>query len=472
MNGKGLALGFGLVAFAVYVFPMAAQAKPTKHSEWTVMVYMNAKNNLECDGLDNFGQIARVGGSDDVHVVVEFGRPKNDTAEDGTRISKYRCGDKQPWDGVLRFDVSKGLAALPSTALANLGGADMGAATTLGDFVSWARTTYPANHYLLVIWNHGQGWRFETAQNQALKTSAARSRGEVAAALSDNLTADIVAEGRQRPVGGFKSVSFDDDTKHFLYNRDIEDSLGSLLKDQKLDVIGFDACLMSMVETGYAFRAVAKVMVGSEELEPGSGWDYGNLLGTVEANPEQINEKGMGQLLVDSYKQAYDDRLKTTMSAIDLSKIGSFADTLDALAKSLEANIPAEAPNIAKARASCENYGEAADMTNPIDIAEFASALVERTKNPAILAAARAVVESVGSSGVVYANYYSDRSGAGYGSKGVSIFFPETKVNFSADPDHDGYLLTNQDHVVEFVKQREWSRFLDRYLHLSEQNQR
>ena len=469
MSAKGAALAFVWMALVVHVAPTVAQAKPANHSEWTVMVYMNAKNNLECDGLDNFAQIATVGGSASVRVVVEFGRPKNVIANDGTRKSKYRCADRQPWDGVLRFDVTKDQKPLPSTALADLGSADMGSAATLKDFVSWARTQYPANHYLLVIWNHGQGWRFETAQNEALRFAAASNRGEVA--LTNDLTADMVAEGRQRPTGGFKSVSFDEDTKHFLYNRDIEDSLLSVLEDQKLDVIGFDACLMSMVEAGYAFRSVAKVMVGSEELEPESGWDYHNLLQTLETNPQQIDEKAMGKLLVESYKAAYDDRLKTTMSAFDLSKISSLADTIDAFAKALEANMAVERINIAKARASCENYGEAADMTNPIDIVQFASSLPGRTQNGAILSAAKAVVESISSGDVIYSNYHSERSGMDYGSKGVSIFFPESKADFDSDPDHDGYLLTNQDHPVEFVQQREWSRFLDQYLHLSEQAQ-
>ena len=28
----------------------------------------------------------------------------------------------------------------------------------LRDFVKWAVTEHPAQHYMLVIWNHGAGW--------------------------------------------------------------------------------------------------------------------------------------------------------------------------------------------------------------------------------------------------------------------------------------------------------------------------
>ena len=30
--------------------------------------------------------------------------------------------------------------------------------TTLKNFITWRSRTYPANHYLLVLWNHGGGY--------------------------------------------------------------------------------------------------------------------------------------------------------------------------------------------------------------------------------------------------------------------------------------------------------------------------
>jgi hypothetical protein len=44
-------------------------------AEWTLMVFMNAKNNLEADALANFREIAIVGSIPKVNVVVELGRP-------------------------------------------------------------------------------------------------------------------------------------------------------------------------------------------------------------------------------------------------------------------------------------------------------------------------------------------------------------------------------------------------------------
>ena len=54
------------------------------------------------------------------------------------------------------------------------------------------------------------------------------------------------------------------------------------MNGKKLDVIGFDACLMSMLEVGYAMRDVGNTLVGSEELEPGPGWKYDDWLRSIE----------------------------------------------------------------------------------------------------------------------------------------------------------------------------------------------
>ena len=42
----------------------------------------------------------------------------------------------------------------------------------------------------------------------------------------------------------------------------------------KFDWIGFDACLMGMLEVADVLSPYANYMIASEELEAGSGWNY------------------------------------------------------------------------------------------------------------------------------------------------------------------------------------------------------
>lgn len=52
----------------------------------------------------------------------------------------------------------------------------------------------------------------------------------------------------------------------------------------KLDIIGFDACLMAMHEIGAVLTPYANYLLASELLEPGIGWDYSALLKYVQGN--------------------------------------------------------------------------------------------------------------------------------------------------------------------------------------------
>ena len=72
---------------------MARAKKPTM-AEWTIMVFLNAKNNLEPFSFKNWDQMAKIGSTEKVNVLVEFGRPQRHYT------SKYGG-----WSKTLRFRV-------------------------------------------------------------------------------------------------------------------------------------------------------------------------------------------------------------------------------------------------------------------------------------------------------------------------------------------------------------------------------
>ena len=83
---------FGIAIGVLTITPAFADT-----AEWTLMVFMNAKNNIEGDALANFREIASVGSSSKVNVVVELGRPKS-----------HYTSEAGGWSGVLKFHVEKG----------------------------------------------------------------------------------------------------------------------------------------------------------------------------------------------------------------------------------------------------------------------------------------------------------------------------------------------------------------------------
>ena len=227
-------------------------AKPDK--EWTVMVFVNAKNNLERYGLLDMNEMEMIGSTDKVNVVVELGRIAGYDSSDGNWVSSRRYLVKKDND----------FKKVTSPVVKDLGKVDMGDYKHLIDFANWAKTTYPAKKYMLVVWNHGAGW---------IKT-----RGD-----------------------SVKGISYDDETGNHMTTP----QLGLAMKAiGKVDVYGSDACLMQMPEVNYEIKDYADYIVGSEETEPGDGYTYNLLLGPLVAKPAMSGAE-LGKLTVNAYADHY-----------------------------------------------------------------------------------------------------------------------------------------------------------------------
>jgi hypothetical protein len=247
---------------------------------------MDADNNLESDGIDDFLEIATTGSNENINYVVQMDRIDGET-------SSY--GD---WTDCKRFHVQKDMTPTAQNALSEMGEVNMGDANTLKDFIQWAMAEYPAQQYALILWDHGDGWQ--------------RKRG------------------RQSPI---KSICWDDTTGYdaSISMLDLKNLLVSL--PVKPALVGFDACLMGMVENAYMLKqAGISVMVGSEENEPAAGWPYNTISQGLASNP-QWSAKQLGEWIVDTYYQSYD--MGETQSAIDLTKMTPLINSLSTFATSI-----------------------------------------------------------------------------------------------------------------------------------------
>jgi hypothetical protein len=446
-------------------------------ANWTVMVYMNANNNLEKYAFDNFNQMAQVADSGDINIVVQFARQ-----------AQYVSFPE--WKGSLRFKISKGIEPTfenslekrndPSLDESKIPDPNMGNAETLGDFVTWTRSKYPAKHYLLIIWDHGDGWRFFdtvkiTSSKEVLQAVAKDRKFNIRKGIDlaeqfTNLLAlpksQAIKENPAIPKNqalqstAFRAISVDDAHGGAkLYNREIEDTLRRVLNGDKLDILGFDACLMAMVETAYAMRNVADVMVGSEELEPGPGWHYEKWLTPLIQNPS-LSSQELGKILVQSYKTIYDPSgTSTTMSAVNLASIPNFTNSIDRFSDALLASLRSnqELQLIKQVRCWCfvfaPGYG-----AQGIDFGQFSELVASTTRNPTLQKTAKQARLDLEST--VIDRYMSADRQCSYG---LAIYFPGSRALLSIDPDKGGYDRVNTVHPVEFVHDHRWADFIKEY---------
>jgi Clostripain family len=435
----------------------AAQSYPSSEAEWTVMVFMNAKNDLECFGLQNFAQMATIGSNDKVNMLVEFGRPKN----------HQNCANSpELWSGVRRYRVVAGIKATDQAsiqAFRRVDGstADMGSEKTLSEFLRWSMKLYPAKHYMLVIWNHGQGFRLLLARNNS---------GGVATSTVSSAT---LTDTQPTITGGVRSVSFDDDSGNHLFNSDITQALQENITEP-IDVLGFDACLMSMLETGYQMKAVAHHMIASEELVPGSGWNYTALLRSLEGSDPSIDS--IAKQLESTYQKENEEQ-HATLSMINLDTIDELAKAVsvwsNALAGALEngSSRVRERDALSKSRSDCKPYGKWYNVKDPalqtsVDLHRLAALDAANSSDPGVQSAAKQIVSLIEGRTIVASRYASTISNddSGYGSWGLAIYFPSTLKDFKADSHNSpGYLVGNTDHPVSFVDKEQWASLLQTY---------
>ncbi|ETR67646.1 MAG: hypothetical protein OMM_05032 [Candidatus Magnetoglobus multicellularis str. Araruama] len=255
-------------------------------AKWTIMIYLDADNNLESDGIDDFLEIATTGSDENINYVVQMDRI-NDYSD------KY--GD---WTDCKRFHIEKNMVPTEQNALESLGEVNMGDPETLSDFIQWAMTSYPAQQYALILWDHGDGWQRKRGKPPAIKSIC----------WDDT-------NGNEDSISMF-------DLKRILESLPIKPVL-----------VGFDACLMGMLENAYMLKqAGISVMVGSEETEPAAGWPYDLISKELASNPGWQATQ-LGKWIVEQYYLSYD--MDQTQSAIDLTKLSPLINSLTLFSTSL-----------------------------------------------------------------------------------------------------------------------------------------
>lgn len=440
-------LGFTVVSEVAIAGP--CQQDRAAPVSWTVLIFMNGDNSLEQDAYLDFVEMARVGSTEAVNVLVQF-----DRAQIG---ADHHADLTDPdWTDTHRFCITKGLDPVPANAIdsPSLGEQDMGDPKVFEAFLDWGSRHFPASHYAVIVWNHGQGWRpFQLSASERAPGSAAPR-----------------ASGAGVAGSPFKAISYDDSSTSKLYNSDVVEALSRSNLAKPIDLIGFDACLMDMVETGYALRKVARFMAASEELEPGAGWQYDDWLPKLVARPT-MGGKELASVLVESYRRQYTrkDVPNTTFAAVDLEQIDGVATSLSKLADALIASLPASQGDIARAREAVTDYGihmrdgVLVDEFYHVDIRALASSLAGAVKNPAVRTTADAVDAAV-KRACIHSYAGKDRSTRAYGSTGLAIYFPPTAAAYRTDPiAENGYMKGNVSHQVSFVEDGRWSNFLSAY---------
>lgn len=263
-------------------------SNPTQ-GKWTVIIYLNAANDLAQFSDLNVNQMEEVAGNPDVRFVIQW----KQAFIPGVSTNPSFIGTRRY---LAKPDTS---GAVVSQLVQDMGeGIDMGSPSTMHDFINWAKTNYPAQRYALVVWNHGNGWR------------------------------------RRPDASGSRAVSYDDDTGNSIQIWQLAQALGS----NTFDILSWDASLMQMLEVAHEVQDHADYVVGSEESPPGAGLPYDLVFGPFRDNPD-ASTLNLSKNFVDGMLAAYGGGGNITQSVLDTNQLPALSTAVSQLGTALMNNL-------------------------------------------------------------------------------------------------------------------------------------
>ena len=391
MLGLGLVtvVAAGALAGCSAEAPAAAEA-----GSWTILTYSIADTDLEPYMMEDLDELGSSGGYDELNLVALVDRSSDYGDDDVLGL--------EGWQGAKLLEVTEGGA----TELEDMGDINTGDPQVLADFIARGVADYPADHYGLIISDHGASWP---------------------------------------GVGGDESSDQDSLELWELYEAIAAGTESGGI--EKLDLLGFDACLMATYEVASTLAPLADRLLASQELEPGHGWDYSALAMVGENGGATVDELGSA-IIAGFQAQAVEqeDDAEITLSLTDLTAMPAVDAALAEFTGQLVSRVDGVAPTVGRTLAQTLGFGKSPDpdsdsfMTDlgilaaeigvdALDVSDAADALVRAIND--------AVVDKVDGQATL-------------GATGLSIYFPPQPEYYVQDYD-------------EIVTAGQWGEFLTAY---------
>jgi hypothetical protein len=232
---------------------------------------------------------------------------------------------------VTRFYVEQNNATIHET-ISNTTEAISGTPESLYGFLRWAIKNFPAKRNAVVLWNHGSGIKdpsiwgkyYGGDRNKFFQKDPKTGLLHVKK-KSSQLDRNNKAHGGNKDDD--KGIGFNDVHQTYITNQEMracfEKTCTNLLQNKKIDIILMDACHMGMVEIASELKNVSDYVVGSEEIEPGTGYNYTFLLEPFLR--ESLSVKEFVKHAVAAYEAEYVDSFADfTQAAIALQNFTIF----------------------------------------------------------------------------------------------------------------------------------------------------
>lgn len=254
--------------------------------EWTIMIYMCGSDLESGNGfatgditeiLDTVNQ-GKADYNEDVNIIFETGG--------STSWKKYNISSTK----LERYHVQNGTSIVREDSLTY---SAMGKQSTFESFLQWGLNSYPAKKTGVILWNHGGGMQ--------------------------GVCSDSKSSGDDK----------------VLLNNEVSSAFANKIGSNKLEFVGYDACLMQVQDIAETNSDYFNYMVAAQESEAGEGWAYTDWVDNLyNGDDTETILKEITRSFVESYEQKYGKTYDNdqTLSALDLTKMSDYKTAIENIA--------------------------------------------------------------------------------------------------------------------------------------------
>lgn len=329
---------------AVSLIGLPTTVNAITKAAWTMLVYMAADNNLAPYATYNINDMsAGLSSTNGINVLVQWDKPN----------------DRKTW----RYKIKPGGKTDVGTLSSEMG---YDPEVELVNSMQWAIKNYPADHFALILWDHGSG---------SLDFSPGSTRSAMDCMTLLNTLPCLVGRG----------ILYDDSQQTCLTNQGLTNALVKIkqMLGKNLDLIAMDACLMAMVEVAYQMKGLVDTFVCSEQTIPGNGYPYSLFIKPLSMNPYGTTTVQLAQNMVASYKSFYSTQQSTpdfTLSALDVKSIDLIKQNIDQFLVAVDYCNCIDAAKTKNIIVAARKASISFEMPEYIDLYSFYANILNQTK--------------------------------------------------------------------------------------------
>lgn len=265
------------------------------NKSWTHLIYMAADNSLDSQALNDINELeAAVPFSDKgMTVLVLVDRKQGNGDWSDTRLYEIRNSTGINSAEIVSDRLTSNELGISDQNISEL---NMSDPVTLERFIKFGIEKYTSDHYSLVLWGHGTGWR----------------------AIAIDETSNSIM-----PISSLAQA--------------IKRALQAQTKISKFDVIGFDSCFGGLLEVCYPLRDTAIYCVASAGYTQDVGWNYTKLFNSFYNTTVSVND--FTNSIVDQFTEEYENVEGATISVINFEKMKSLQEHFNIWAKEVAIKI-------------------------------------------------------------------------------------------------------------------------------------